>query len=167
VVVFGAVTGMPEINGLVGVVVAATSPSFTVDIDSSGFATAGTSGAATPYAASTWVTVANVKSYSGFDGSKSEVDTTHMLSAAKEFVPGLEDFGQFSLECDDDPADAGQIALKTNKSSNVNTYFRLVLASAKVRAWRGFVKKMSQTAGVDQIYKNSVDIRITGPVAGN
>ena len=48
VVLFGAVTGMPEINGLLGIVTVASGSSFTVAIDSSGFATAGTTGTASP-----------------------------------------------------------------------------------------------------------------------
>ena len=165
VVVFGAVTGMPEINGRVGVVISATGTAATVDIDSSNFAAVGTTGTATPYAASTWVTVNNVKSYSGFDGSKSEIDVTHLLSDAKEYVPGLEDFGQFSAEMDVDTTDAGQLALRANKTSNASTFFRLVLSNAKVLAWKGFVKKFSDAAGVDATYKASADIRITGVVA--
>lgn len=168
VVVFGSVTGMPEIAGRVGVVITASGTSFTVDIDSSGFATAGTSGTATPYSAATgWTTVGNVKSYDGFTGTKSEIDVSHMLSDAKEYVPGLEDFGSFTGECDLDPADAGQIALRANKSSNAATYFRLALTNGKVRAWKGFVKKFSEGGGVDAVYKCSFEVRITGPVAAS
>ena len=43
---FGAITGMPEINGMQGVVSGATSTQFTVNVDTSQFATAGTTGTA-------------------------------------------------------------------------------------------------------------------------
>lgn len=160
-VVFGTVTNMPEIAGRIGIVTAATGSSFTVNIDSSGFAAAGTAGTAVP---KTWTAVNNCKSYSGFDGQKSEIDVSNMQSAAKEFIPGLEDFGQLTLELDVDNTDAGQLALRANKSSNVRTYFNLTLPNGKKRVFQGFVKQVSEQAGVDQVVKASAVIRITGAV---
>src|SRR5574340_1182536 len=79
---FGTGTNMPEISGRIGIVTVASGSSFTVNIDSSGFAAAGTSGTAVP---KTWTAVNNVKTYSGFDGQKSEIDVSNLQSAAKEF----------------------------------------------------------------------------------
>jgi hypothetical protein len=164
VVKFGTVTGMPEIFGLLGIVTAATGTSFTVAIDSSAYATAGTSGTAAP---KTWVAINNVKDYSGFDGSTSELDKTNMQSGAMEYAAGLQDFGQMSLTVDVDNTDAGQTALRVAKTAGATKQFRMVLPNLKVRAFEGFVKKFSETGGVNQIVKASVDIRISGVVAFN
>ena len=92
VVVFGTVTGMPEIEGLIGIVQATglSSSTFTTNIDSSGFASAGTTGAATP---KTMTKIGNVKDWNGFDGQKSEIDVSNLDSTAKEFIamcrPGM------------------------------------------------------------------------------
>ncbi len=158
---FGTVTGMPEIYGLLGIVTAATGTSFTVNIDSSGFATAGTSGTANP---KTWTAVNNVKTYSGFDGSASELDKTNMQSGAMEYAAGLQDFGQFSINVDVDDTDAGQIAMRAAKTSAATKAFRLRLPNGKQRVFKGFVKKFSEEGGVNQIVKASADIRITGVV---
>lgn len=160
-VIFGTVTNMPEINGRIGVVTAASGSSFTVNIDSSGFAAAGTSGTATP---KTWTKVSNVSTYSGFDGQKSEIDVSNLDSAAKEFIPGLEDFGQLTVELQVDNTDAGQLAMRANKSANTRTYFKLLLPNGKQRVFQGFVKQFSEQGGVDQVVKASAVVRITGAV---
>lgn len=161
VVEFGTVTGMPEIYGLLGIVTVASGTSFTVNIDSSGFAAAGTSGTANP---KTWTAVNNVKDYSGFDGSASELDKTNMQSGAMEYAAGLQDFGQFSVNIDVDDTDAGQIAMRAAKTSAATKAFRLRLPNGKQRVFKGFVKKFSEQGGVNQIVKASADIRITGVV---
>lgn len=163
VVEFGAVTGMPEILGLLGIVTVASGTSFTVDleVDASTFASAGTSGTAVP---KTWTTVGNVKDYSGFDGSASELDRTNMASNAMEYAAGLQDFGQFSVNIDVDDTDVGQIALRAAKATAATKAFRLKLPNGKQRAFKGFVKKFSEQGGVNQIVKASVDIRTTGVV---
>lgn len=158
---FGVVTGMPEILGLLGIVTVAAGGSFTVNIDSSGYATAGTSGTGNP---KTWTAVNNVKDYSGFDGTASELDKTNMQSGAMEYAAGLQDFGQFSVNVDVDDTDAGQIALRTAKTAASTKAFKLRLPNGKLRAFKGFVKKFSEQGGVNQIVKGSADIRITGVV---
>lgn len=164
VVSFGSVTGMPEILGLLGIVNAATGTSFTVNIDSSGYATAGTTGAALPQ---TWVEVGNVKDYSGFDGSVSELDKTNMRSNAMEYAAGLQDFGSFSINIDVDNSDAGQLALRAQKTAASTKAFKLVLPNSKLRVFNQFVKKFSESGGVNAIVKSSVDLRITGVVNFN
>ena len=162
VVLFGAVTNMPEIAGQLGIVTVASGSSFTVSIDSSNFASVGTAGTATP---KTWTTIANVKDYQGFDGTTSELDKTHLLSGAMEYAAGLQDFGQFSLTVDVDNTDAGQLALRAAKTAGATKAFRVTLPNGKHRAFMGFVKKFSESLGVNQIVKASVDVRISGVVA--
>ena len=159
---FGAVTGMPEILGLLGIVTVASGTSFTVNIDSSAYATAGTSGTGNP---KTWTLVGNIKDFSGFDGTVSELDKTNLQSGAMEYAAGLQDFGQFSLNLDLYDTDAGQAALRTAKTTAATKAFRLVLPNNAKRAFKGFVKKFSEQGGVNQIFKGSVDIRISGVVS--
>ena len=161
VVLFGVVTGMPEIYGLLGVVTVASGTSFTVAINSTNFATVGTAGTASPQ---TWTKVGNVKDYSGFDGAASEIDKTNFDSGAMEYVAGLQDFGQFTVNLDVDNTDAGQLALRAAKTAATTQPFKLVLPNTKIRTWNGFIKKFSEQGGVNQIVKASVDVRITGVV---
>lgn len=164
VVEFGAVTGMPEIFGLLGIVTVASGSSFTVAIDSSGYATAGTSGTANP---KTWTNVGNFKDYTGFDGAVTEIDKTNMASGAMEYVPGLQDFGNFGINVDTDDSDAGQIALRAAKTLAATKAFKLRLPNGKLRVFKGFVKKFGESGGVNQVVRTPVDIRVTGVVSYN
>ena len=87
VVKFGAVTSMPEIKDLLGIVTVASGSSFTVAIDSSGFAAVGTSGTAIPQ---TFTKIANVTDFSNDGGSVSNLDKTNLDSTAKDSVQGVE-----------------------------------------------------------------------------
>lgn len=163
-VVFTSATGMPEIVGLIGIVLSVVaSTSFTVNIDSSGFAAVATAASATPQ---TWTQIANVKDFNGFEGTVSEVDLTNLGSVAKEFAPGLEDFAGVSGTIDLDPTDAGQIAMMKAKSQQTQTYFRLNYPKASVqRVWAGFVKKFGEQGQVDGVLKSAFEIRATGRVS--
>lgn len=152
------------LNGKTATVLYKTTNTFAVAIDTSGDTiTAGTA-TATP---TTFTQVNNIKTYTGFDGTASELDKTNLSSIAKEFMLGLVDFGQFTFEFDADLNDAGQAALRSHQQSSAIANFRLLLpgtGSNLTYTWQGYVKKFSQTGGVDQIVKGSCDIRISGPV---
>jgi hypothetical protein len=152
------------LNGKTFTVIYKTTNTIAVAVDTTGKTiTAGTA-TATP---TTFTAVNNIKTYSGFDGMASELDKTNLQSVAKEFMLGLVDFGQFSFEFDTDLNDAGQAALRSHQQSSAIANFQLVLPGAGSNltySWQGYVKKFSQTGGVDQIVKGSCDIRISGPV---
>ena len=159
-VVFQTATGMPEIVGRVGIVTAvAAGVSFTTNIDSSGFSAAATAATAAPQ---TWTPVNNIHDYSGFDGTSADVDKTNLQSTAKEYNPGLQDFGQFSLNIDVDNADAGQVALRSNKASQALTFFQLIMRNGASRVFTGYVKKFTESGSVDANVKGSCDIKISG-----
>lgn len=151
-------------NGLSFTVTNRTVNTFAIDIDSTGLVVTAGSGTATP---TTFTQVNDCKTFSGFDGSASELDRTNLSSTAKEFLLGLVDPGQFTIEIDHDLNDAGQAALRAKQQSGVISTFKLVLPGAVANltyTFTGFVKKFSVTGGVDQIVKASVDIRISGAV---
>jgi hypothetical protein len=162
---FGAIAGMPEILGLIGVVTVASGSSFTVNIDSSGFATVGTTGTA---AKKNWLRIANAKDFDGFNGSATEIDKTHMESDAMEYDKGLEDFGTFTFNADTDGADPGQVALRAAKrltGASATKAFRLLYpGTSGKRLFKGFVKKFSEAGGTNAVARSAGEIRITGTV---
>lgn len=159
-VTFTTAAGMPEIVGRIGIVTAISAGvSFTVNIDSSAFNTAATAASALPQV---FTPIANIHDYTGFDGSASESDVTNLQSLAKEYNPGLEDFGQFSMNLDIDNTDPGQIAMRAAKTSQLKTYFQLIMRNGKSRVFFGFVKKLSEAGAVDGVVKGSCDMRISG-----
>jgi len=110
--------------------------------------------------------IANVKTFTGFDGAASEIDVTNLDSLAKEFRLGLVDPGQFTFEIDYDSANVGHIALRAKQVSGVLNHFKLTLPDATVVTFTAYVKKFSLGGGVDAVAKTSVDLRISGPVTG-
>ena len=155
-------TAAASFNGLTFSVVSKTSNTFALQVDTTGLAyTSG--GTATPV---TFTNIANIKDFSGFDGSASELEVTNLDSVAKEFKLGLTDPGAFSINIDYDSANAGHVALRAKQVSGLLSNFRLTLPNATVITFTGFVKKFSLAGGVDAVAKTSVDIRISGAITG-
>lgn len=163
VVIFGAVTGMPEIADALAIVTAATTTNFTVNIDSSGFASAGTTGTAAPQ---TFSKVGGVTDFTPDGGTSSVLDITELESEAKEKRQGLQDFGNYSLSYNSNDTDIGQLALIAARASQATVVFKTVYpGSFKVRAFMGFVQKISEPiAGVDKVLKSSATIVVSGPI---
>ena len=139
-----------------------TTNTFAINIDTTG-KTITAAGTAT---SSVFTNVANVRTFSGFDGAASEIDVTNLDSIAKEFRLGLSDPGQFTFEIDYDSANAGHIALRARQTSGVLSNFKLTLPNGGVITFFAYVKKFSLGGGVDAVAKTSVDLRITGSVTG-
>ncbi len=166
VILFGAITGMPEINGLLGIVQATPTPTATgatVAIDSSGFASAGTTGTATPQ---TFSKVGNVQNFTPDGGTANVIDVSNMDSTAKEKRQGLQDMGNYALTYDTDDTDVGQLALIVARTAQaVKTFKQVYPGGLLVRAWQGFVQKVTEPdAGVDKVLRSSATIVVTGPI---
>jgi hypothetical protein len=166
VILFGAITGMPEINGLLGIVQATPTPTATgatVAIDSSGFASAGTTGTATPQ---TFSKVGNVQNFTPDGGTANVIDVSNMDSTAKEKRQGLQDMGNYALTYDTDDTDVGQLALIAARTAQaVKTFKQVYPGGLLVRAWQGFVQKVTEPdAGVDKVLRSSATIVVTGPI---
>ena len=164
VVIFGTVTNMPEIAGLLGIVTAASGSSFTVAIDSSGFAAAGTSGTAIPQ---TFSKVGNVQDFTPDGGTATVIDVTNMDSTAKEKRQGLQDNGNYALTYDADDTDVGQLRLLAARAAQAVVVFKQFYPGGlKIRAWQGFVQKVTEpVAGVDKVLRCSATLVVTGPIA--
>ena len=167
VILCGAIPGRPEINGLLGIVQATPAPTATgatVAIDSSGFATAGTTGTATPQ---TFSKVGNVQDFTPDGGTANVIDVSNMDSTAKEKRQGLQDMGNYSLTYDTDDTDVGQLALIAARTAqSIKVFKQTYPGGLLVRAWQGFVQKVAEpSAGVDKVLRGSATIVVTGPIA--
>ncbi len=160
-ITLAGIGGTTVLNGLSLSVTNKTTNTVAVNIDTTGGAAFTSGGTATPV---TYSTVGNVKDFTGFDGSASEIDVTSLASTAKEFQLGIVDSGQFSMNIDQDNSDAGQIALRSKQASRLIANFKLVLPNGNTASFTGFVKKFGTQGAVDAAVKSSVDIRITGAI---
>ena len=164
VVTLAALTGADAalLNGQTAIIFDKTANTFAVHIDTTGKTITVGSGTATPV---TWTAIANVKSFSGFDGQASELDKTNLASTAKEFALGLVDYGQFTADVDYDYTDAGQAALLAALSSGLVKTVKLTLPDTHTATFSAYVKRLPTAGGVDQIVKRSgISFRITGAV---
>lgn len=163
VVIFGSVTNMPEINGMLGIVTVASGSSFTVAIDASGFANAGTSGTCTPQ---TFKKIGNVKDFTPDGGTATVLDVTNMDSTAKEKRQGLQDMGNMSMTFDVDDTDVGQLQMIASRTAQSISVFKVVYpGSLNRRVFQGFVQKIADpVAGVDKVLSSSATIVVTGPI---
>lgn len=112
----------------------------------------------------TYTEVKEVVSFSGFDGQAAEIDVTHLQSTAKEFLMGLQDYGNFELEVNYLPDDAGQIKMRQAKASRDVQDFKVTFSDASYATFQGFVLSAPVSGGVDAKVDGSFSIRITGDV---
>lgn len=112
----------------------------------------------------TWLEVKEVTNFQGFDGQAAEIDVTHMKSPAKEYLPGLQDFGNFQLDVNYLPDDPGQEELRDAKASGEVLTFRLTLSEGTIYTWDSYVMSSPISAGVDAKVDGSFQLRVTGDV---
>jgi hypothetical protein len=163
VITLAAFTGADAalLNGVTTVAKYVANGKYAVDIDTTGKTITVSSSTATP---NTYTRVANLKDFNGFDGAASDIDITHLESAAKEFRAGLVDNGQVSCNVQQDLADAGQIAVMAAQVASATKNFKVTLSSGKVASFAGYIKKFSAAGQVDGVIMSSLDIKITGSV---
>lgn len=160
--VFAALVGTIAalFNGLQFIVTNKTANTFAIDIDTTGLAY--TSGGT--YTPQTWTSIANIKTFTGQDGSATVIDVSNLVSGAKEKRMGLPDEGNFTVTVDLDTLDAGQNATLAARSAQTQKQFKLTLPNANTATFSGYVTKVTADGGVDAVLKRTVEIAITGAV---
>lgn len=118
------------------------------------------SGAAQP----TWTNVANIKSYSGFDGTATEIDVTDLNSTAKEKRLGLQDWGSFSLDANINYADPGQAAMQASRKAGSALEYKLTLPDGSAKEFSAYVKSFPLAGGTDTVLTGTIALTITGDV---
>jgi hypothetical protein len=163
VVVLSAFAGASAalMNGQTVVVQNVTTNTLALDIDTTGGTLTAANGTLTPVALSN---IAEVKTFSGFDGQASEIDVTHLQSTAKEFRLGLVDEGGFSFEMNQINTDAGQTALRASRDAGTIKQYVLTFPNAETATFSAFAKGVPTAGGVDGIVTSSVSLRISGSV---
>jgi hypothetical protein len=112
----------------------------------------------------TWTPVKNVKSYSGFDGSATEIDVTDLDSDAKEKRLGLVDNGSFSIDINVNMADPGQSAMKTSQKASSLKKYKLEYPDGSSDTFSAFVKTFPVSGSTDAVITSTVAMTISGAV---
>ena len=77
---------------------------------------------------------------------------------------GLPDEGQFSIDLNYDPADAGQARLFSIRNSQTLGNFRVTYANGTIDTFSGYVLEFTTSGGLDDVLKAKATIEITGAV---
>lgn len=94
-----------------------------------------------------------------------EIGRTNFDSMAKNFVLGLFDPGQFTIEVDQVNSDGGQVALMTAQVTGLLKNFKLLLPNSNTETFTAYAKKFTSQGAVDQAIRRSTDLRISGPIS--
>lgn len=157
------IVGMTQLNKRAYVVTNLSAGTFSLNgIDATGYSAYVSGGDSFKL---TMTAIGQVSNVTGFDGEASEIDVTHLRSTAKEFLVGLQDFGNVKLDVFLDNADAGQTLLRTIKAAAAAKGFSLALSDGKVSAFVALVKSFSFSAQKDDAVSGSVSLRVTGEPA--
>jgi hypothetical protein len=159
----GSVLGMTQINGRAFVVDTPATNTFNLKgIDGTLYG-AYLSGGTTSL--QTMQNVGQVSNVVGFDGVSSEIDTTTLASTAKEYLIGLQDFGQVTVTAFLQ-SDAGQTLLRSIKRSAAATPMSITLSDGSIAAFVAFCKQFSfDASGPDSAVKANIGLRVTGEPA--
>lgn len=110
--------------------------------------------------------VGNVVSVDGPSGSAAEIDVSDLDSTAREFIMGLPDEGNVSLEVNYDTENVPQETLRAARAARTSVAIVLTLTDSPETTFTftAFVIEFSLSAAVDDVVKASITLRITGSV---
>lgn len=112
-----------------------------------------------------YTAVANVKSFDGPSTQNPEIDVTTLASTAKEFVPGLIDFGDLSMDCNFDPENAThqQVMADMEASPPTVSNWRITFPNpTRNYTWQAFPKSFPVSGQVDGVYSGKLTLRLSG-----
>jgi len=112
--------------------------------------------------------VHQVVAVNGPSGSAGKIDVTNLGSTAKQFLMGLRDEGDISLDVVYDPSSAtngGQVHMFQDRGTRTlrNWMWRVGSTSANIKGW-GYCTGFAITGAVDDAVKATMTIAISGPV---
>lgn len=116
-----------------------------------------------------FTSVGEVTSIDGPGGEASEIDVTHLASTAKEYLIGLPDEGNITLDCALLPDDVGQTRLRNDRVNATLRNYKITLTDspATTITFSAFCKGFRMTAGIDAKMMASVTLRVSGAVTYN
>jgi hypothetical protein len=167
--VLSAVGGMVQVNNRAFVVDATAANTFALKgVDTTtaqGYGAYTSGGIFTPW---TMVEVGEVRGItSAFDGEAADIDVTHLRSAGKEYLTGLPEFGNVSLNLWLPlGTDAGQTRLRNLRETQAAVPLSITLASGQVAAFVGLVKSFALSGiEVDGAVAASCSIKVSNAPA--
>jgi len=113
-----------------------------------------------------YTTIPEVQEMSGPGGQANEIDVTDLSSTAKEFRMGLQDEGQISLTMTWIPTNTVHSGLRTDRANQTLRSFKILFTDSPQTTWTfsAFVLGLEMSAGVDDVVKATVTLRVSGSI---
>lgn len=110
--------------------------------------------------------VSDVTSVSGPGISAGKIDVTSLQSTAKEFIMGLRDNGDVSLDMIYNSTDLGQLALRNDLNTRTKRRIAIKIPDATTTLWHceAYCTNWSLSGSVDNVQKLSATIGLTGAI---
>jgi len=114
--------------------------------------------------------IGEVVSFNGPTGQAGTIDVTHLGSTAKEFLMGLRDEGELTLDINFLPTDAGQVRLRTDRAARSLKKCVIKLndntsdAATTKLIFDAYCIGLAVQGAVDNALKGTVTIKIAGAV---
>jgi hypothetical protein len=114
----------------------------------------------------TYVSIAEIRSFSGPGGTAAIIDATSLSSTGKEKVMGLQDEGTISLECSFVPGDTGQQSLLADRAAQLKKNFKITFSDANnaTATFSAYVTGFTIGGGVDALTTATVTLEVTGAI---
>lgn len=160
IVYIEGVAGMTQVNKRAFVVANVTANTFELKgINGSAWSAYTSGGSAYGI---TQIVLGEMQSFSGLGGQADEIDVTNTLSTAKEYLIGLEDPGDATVEVTLAPSDAGQIKAEDYLESQGAAVFTLTLVDGSISAFVAFVRSFSKNLQQQDAVRATIGLRLTG-----
>lgn len=114
IVYIGAVTGMPEFPAGWYTVGAPAAGTFTINLDTTAYAAAGTGGSIQQY---TWQKMCEAKNFNSSNAARPEIDTTGMCDSSTTSEAGVSSLGTIAISGNQLPQGTVQKALRAYEST--------------------------------------------------
>lgn len=112
----------------------------------------------------TYQQVMTIKSVSGPNPTRTEVDTTTLASDAKEFMLGLKDNGEMSFPGLFDGDDAVQQAIIEDLDATTPGNWRVEIPDGTKISFSAYVKGFPLTMNADAAVEFTMTLRVTGDI---
>lgn len=114
-------------------------------------------------------TIGQIINVSGPSGSAPSIDVTHLGSGAREFIMGLRNEGELSIDVIFDPSDAGQFQLWTDRNARTKKGWVLKMSTygtgnvQYIRS-KGYLTGYNITNNIDDVMRASLTVLISSAV---
>jgi len=114
-----------------------------------------------------FVAIANVTSFQGPSGSYQVIDTTRLVSTAKDKTVSIIDSGQLTFDFNFDAIDTILITIWGKFVIGSLEFFRITLSDGTWFEFSAYILNFNYTVAADDIVRGSVTLEVTGTVTAS